>query len=278
MAKTSLVAQNFVMTCICAEGTGAKLHDKIPPDLKTHNTPSAFQPPEGPACGVLQCTPEPVGSSAMQKADAGRDQSLTPALNIASNAAAGHVQTLHARAMPLSPFEWGDIPDVPSGDENAATPISVVPLALEEEQAAADIGSPSQKGTPAQPSADVLQPSADEAQRAFSLMQDTSIPSQNASQTSSLAETKILRPSNRIRSRETSDGLRDSFKFSQTFTFLGLLGNTKTSTVYFAQASDAVYAIKVCSKRPAVVYHWNKEKLCCFAGDEAPIFIEGRQS
>lgn len=229
--------------CLRAEHGGRKHGDSCQLEVQPQATPSVINVWQELDCSArLHDTPEPQGSLSFDKSCDERDQSITPALDIAEHAAAMPVQTLHARAMPLSPFEWGGIPD-----EHAATPTSEIQPVSPHENACADgDGSILSPGAlPVENHAVSKLCCTKEAQQQFALIQDVSMHSQNASQSSSLAETKILRPSNRLQSRDASDGSRESFKFSKAFSFKGLLGHTKTSTVYFAQAADGLFAIKV---------------------------------
>lgn len=245
--------------------------------MQPQATPSVFSFWQELDCSAtLHDTPEPQGSLSLDKACDGRDQSTTPALDIAEHASALPVQTLHARAMPLSPFEWGSIPD-----EHAATPTSEIrPTSPDQDTSAVCDGSIlSPCALPVENRAVSQLCCMEESRHQFALIQDVSLHSQNASQSSSLAETKILRPSNRLQSRDASDGSRESFKFSKAFSFQGLLGHTKTSTVYFAQAADGLFAIKACfpfdldqtSVKHPVTGWWS-------TGDEKAIFIQSRQS
>ena len=219
-------------------------------ELLQQNTSAVFRLWQGPGCAAgAHHTPEPQGSLSFDKACDDQCQNLTPALYMVENPATRPVQTLDARAMPLSPFECGDIPDQQSVDETVATPTSAIVPTLPDGQGTSVAGS--------QPSPDAAMRErtvvdqlaqahgAEDLQNQFALVQDVSLASQNASQSSSLADTKILQLSNRLLSKDASESLHGSFKFSKAFTFHGLLGDTKTSTVYYAQAKDRLFAIKV---------------------------------
>eukprot|EP00892_Ulva_mutabilis_P010968 jgi/Ulvmu1/8243/UM041_0054.1 len=231
----------------------ASLLDEFESGVQATPPVSKLWPGPGSAAQV-QVTPEAQETLSFENQCHEDDQSITPAFVLAENAVTGPVQTLNARAVPLSPFEWGEIPDHQSVGETATTPASAVFRKCTEERNAASI-----YDSLSTPGAAWLEEAADEAFAELNCAQDqdkqnaqvkdVSLHSQGASQSSSLADTKVLRLSSRLLSKDASDTSHGCFEFSKAFTFYGVLGDTKTSKVYFAQGADGLFAIKE-MKRP----------------------------
>lgn len=198
-------------------------------------------------------------------AHAGSDKDTTneitpltrPACSPGSDGAAA-VQTLGARALPLSPFEAGEVPDAhgaPSMFPSYRSPFGGELPAPQRVDEAPTSGSATE--SPAVATAAALPVSApagvsqgsfhhvDELRGQLATMTDIPANSQGTSQESSLAETKVLRCSQRLVS-VAPDALRGAFGFSDAFSYLARLGDTKSCTVYLAKTPEGDFcAIKV---------------------------------
>ena len=163
------------------------------------------------------------------------------------------MQTLHARSMPLSPFEYGEMPTNRSEDPPDLVDSPSCAQLPEDNAVVTDEGSAPSPGLfseAAEDEHDVMETSAGTSFRCASELEGsmammTDIPLSQPSQESSLVESKILKPPGMHSSHEFSDTMREGFLFSRTFSFLGLLGDTKTCSVYHARGPDGNYAIKV---------------------------------
>jgi hypothetical protein len=159
--------------------------------------------------------------------------------------------------MPLSPFEYGDMPTdglaagLSAPSLNASPSYAQIPddNVVSDEGSAPSPGASSEPGEeekiePVETSAGTSFRCASELEGSMAMMIDIPL-SQSTSQESSLVESKILEPPGIRCSNEVSDPVRQGFLFSRTFSFLGLLGDTKTCSVYHARGPDGNYAIKV---------------------------------
>lgn len=189
---------------------------------------------------------------------------MTQSLPIAN----GPVQTLNARSMPLSPFEYGALPT----DEGVEVPrlvssTSCAQLPAENAVISDEGSAPSPGGfsedaaenDPVDTSNGTSFRCASDLEGSMAMMTDIPL-SQTVSQESSLAETKVLKPPGVRNSSDLSDSLSQGFLFSRSFSFLGLLGDTKTCSVYHARGPDGNYAIKV------KILHLQESYPCCKSG------------
>lgn len=194
-------------------------------------------------------TPEPLERKPLQP----RNQGLTPPVCQSLQCSNVPVQTLHARSMPLSPFEYGEVPtdggsappDLVSSPSCAQLPDDNA-LVTDEGSAPspAAFSEAAEENDPVETSAGTSFRCASELEGSMAMMTDIPL-SQSTSQESSLVESKILKPPGMRSSHDLSEPMRDGFLFSRTFSFLGLLGDTKTCSVYHARGPGGSYAIKV---------------------------------
>jgi hypothetical protein len=205
-------------------------------------------------------TPEPdhKSSPASMEGSSRGKQDITPMVTQSLQCSSLPVQTLHARDMPLSPFEWSEVPGEDRGTplELAGSP-SCAQLPHEnvvrsDDGTAASPGASSvvageSEGTDAEQVETSLGTSfhcASELEGQMAMMTDIPL-SQTTSQESSLGDNKILRPPGLYCSQDSSESAMEGFLFSRAFSFIGLLGDTKTCTVYHAKSQDGHFAIKV---------------------------------
>jgi hypothetical protein len=205
-------------------------------------------------------------------ADAGglpaSDASVTPLPSQPISSPNAFVQTLHARALPVSPFEAGEVPDVAGANFAYRNPFESddesepgfaaadnIPCGLAPASGRTSPEDESPAVLPVAVSAVLPEPSnggsfqrVDQLEGQFAMMNDIPANSQGASQESSLADTKVLKWSSRLVS--SGDTSRSGFGFSKAFSYIARLGDTKSCTVYLANTPEGHFAIKVGSDMP----------------------------